>query len=95
MEAHTLASMFESNKQALEEALEGLALPKDASKIQNIVSEYFDELFNQDGEYRQNLSQSEDYILQAALSLLNAQQEMGKKLSEEVILVKPKSTITE
>lgn len=93
MELHTLASMFESNKQALGEALEGLALPKDAIKIQNIVSEYFDELFNQDGEYRQNLSQSEDYILQAALSLLNAQQEMGKKLSEEVILIKP--TITE
>ena len=93
MKAHTLASMFESNKQALGEALEGLALPKDAIKIQNIVSEYFDELFNQDGEYRQNLSQSEDYILQAALSLLNAQQEMGKKLSEEVILIKP--TITE
>ena len=92
---HTLASMFESNKQALGQALEGLALPKDASKIQNIVSEYFDELFNQNGEYRQNLSQAEDYILQAALSLLNAQQEMGKKLSEEVILVKPKSTITE
>ena len=95
MKAHTLASMFESNKQALGQALEGLALPKDASKIQNIVSEYFDELFNQDGEYRQNLSQSEDYILQAALSLLNAQQEMGKKLSEEVILVKPKPTVTE
>ena len=91
MEAHTLASMFESNKQALGQALEGLALPKDASKIQNIVSEYFDELFNQNGEYRQNLSQAEDYILQAALSLLNAQQEMGKKLSEKVVLVTPKT----
>ena len=91
MEAHTLASMFESNRQALEEALEGLALPKDASTIQSVVSEYFDELFNQNGEYRQNLSQAEDYILQAALSLLNAQQEMGKKLSEKVVLVTPKA----
>lgn len=91
MEAHTLASMFESNKQALGQALEGLALPKDASKIQSVVSEYFDELFNQNGEYRQNLSQAEDYILQAALSLLNAQQEMGKKLSEKVVLVTPKA----
>ena len=60
MKAHTLASMFESNKQALEEALEGLALPKDASKILSIVSEYFDVLFYQNGEYRQNLSQAED-----------------------------------
>ena len=91
MNAHTLASMFESNKQALGQALEGLVLPKDASKIQSVVSEYFDELFNQNGEYRQNLSQAEDYILQAALSLLNAQQEMGKKLSEKVVLVTPKA----
>lgn len=91
MKAHTLASMFESNKQALGQALEGLVLPKDASKIQSVVSEYFDELFNQNGEYRQNLSQAEDYILQAALSLLNAQQEMGKKLSEKVVLVTPKA----
>lgn len=95
MEAHTLASMFESNKQALGQKLEGLALPKDAREIQSIVSEYFDELFNQSGEYRQNLSQAEDYILQAALSLLNAQQEMGKKLSEKVILVTPKSSTDE
>jgi len=93
MKAHTLASMFESNKQALEDKLEGLALPKDASKILSIVSEYFDELFNQNGEYRQNLSQAEDYILQAALSLLNAQQEMGKKLSEKVVLVTPKPSL--
>ena len=88
---YTLASMFEANKQVLGEALEGLALPKDASKIQNIVSGYFDKLFNQNGEYRQNLSQAEDYILQAALSLLNAQQEMGKKLSEKVVLVTSKT----
>ena len=42
MEAHTLASMFESNKQALGQALEGLTLPKNASKILNIVSKYFE-----------------------------------------------------
>ena len=69
----TLALMFEANKQALETELTGLTLPQDAKKIQEIVSTYFDSLLNQNGEYRQNLSQSEDYILQAALSLLNAQ----------------------
>lgn len=89
----TLASMFEANKQALEKELTGLALPQDAKKIQEVVSVYFDSLLNQNGEYRQNLSQSEDYILQAALSLLNAQQEMSRKLSEKKIEVKTKVTM--
>lgn len=89
----TLASMFEANKQALEKELTGLALPQDAKKIQEVVSIYFDSLLNQNGEYRQNLSQSEDYILQAALSLLNAQQEMSRKLSEKKIEIKTKVTM--
>lgn len=89
----TLALMFEANKQALETELTGLTLPQDAKKIQEIVSTYFDSLLNQNGEYRQNLSQSEDYILQAALSLLNAQQEMGRKLAEKKIEIKTKVTI--
>ena len=89
----TLASMFEANKQALEKELTGLVLPQDAKKIQEIVSVYFDTLLNQNGEYRQNLSQSEDYILQAALSLLNAQQEMSRKLSEKKIEIKTKVTM--
>lgn len=79
---HTLTSMFQSNKQVLEQQLAGLALPKDANKIQSIVNDYLNDLFNQEGEYRQNLTQAEDYILQAALSLLNAQQDMSRRLSE-------------
>ena len=89
----TLALMFEANKQALETELTGLTLPQDATKIPEIVSTYFDSLLNQNGEYRQNLSQSEDYILQAALSLLNAQQEMGRKRAEKKIEIKTKVTI--
>lgn len=84
----TLASMFEANKQALEKELTGLMLPKDVNKIQSAVTNCFDSLFNQGGEYRQNLSVSEDYILQAALSLLNAQQEMSRKLTEKEIEIK-------
>ena len=91
----TLVSMFEANKQALEKELTGLKLPKDVNKIQNVVANYFDSLFNQSGEYRQNLSVSEDYILQAALSLLNAQQEMGRKLTEKEIEVKTRATFAE
>ena len=70
----TLASMFEANKQALEKELLGLTLPKDASEIQKKVSRYLNCLFENDGEFRQHLTQAEDYILQAALGLLNAQQ---------------------
>lgn len=84
----TLALMFEANKQALEKELTGLKLPKDVNKIQSVVTNCFDSLFNQSGEYRQNLSVSEDYILQAALSLLNAQQEMSRKLTEKDIEIK-------
>lgn len=87
--------MFEANKQALEQELTGLMLPKDVNKIQSIVTNYFDSLFNQGGEYRQNLSVSEDYILQAALSLLNAQQEMGRKLTEKEIEIKTKVYFSE
>lgn len=80
---HTLVAMFESDKATLEKALIGLTLPKDGEKIQKIVANYFDTLFNKDGDFRQNLTLGEDYILQAALSLLNAQQEIGMKLREK------------
>lgn len=83
----SLVSMFEANRQTLEEELAGMMLPNDANKIQNLVSEFFDKLLSEDGEFRRGLSLPEDYILQAALSLLNAQQEMGRRLSETDIEV--------
>ena len=79
---HTLASMFESNKVVIEKELDGLILPKDAEKIQQIVSKYLDLMLEDEGEFRQNLTQAEDYILQASLSLLNAQQTMVKELNK-------------
>lgn len=72
----TLKELFESRKEELSEKLESLSLPKDSSKIQSIVTDYLNDLFDSDGEFRQNLTQSEDYVLQAAMSLLNAQQSM-------------------
>ena len=72
----TLKELFESRKNELSEKLSTLSLPKDASKIQSVVTAYLNELFDSDGEFRQNLTQSEDYILQTAMSLLNAQQSM-------------------
>lgn len=73
----SLMSLFESNKDLLQANLDGLTLPKDSQKIQAVVTEYLDSLFDSDGDFRQNLTQSEDYILQAALSLLNAQKEIN------------------
>ena len=89
-EQKTLTTIFESNKSVLKERLEGLSLPSDASKIQKIINDYLNEMFNNEGEFRQNLTQSEDYILQAALSLLNAQQSMIKEMAPIVAPQQPK-----
>lgn len=80
----TLVSMFEANKQALEKELTGLLLPKDANKVQGIVSKYLNTMFENDGDYRQNLTLSEDYILIAAIELLNAQQSIAKEIMKEM-----------
>ena len=77
----SLRSLFESQKGDLEKRLAGLVLPNDAHKIQVIVSKYLSDVFDAEGEFRQSLTQSEDYILEAAMSLLNAQQAMVTELS--------------
>ena len=80
----TLCELFESNKVKLQQSLTGMTLPKDISKVQEIVSSYLETVFDSEGEYRQNLTQSEDYILEAAISLLNAQQRITSTLAQEV-----------
>lgn len=79
----SLKTLFESNKGELEQKLAGLRLPQDANKVQQTIAEYLNGLFDSDGDFRQNLTQSEDYILQAAMSLLNAQQEMSNALIKQ------------
>lgn len=78
----TLKVLFESRKEELAKKLENLSLPQDATKVQTIVANYLNQLFDSNGDFRQNLTQSEDYILQAAMSLLNAQQAMVSEFSE-------------
>ena len=78
----TLKSLFESQCDQLEEKLSGLKLPEDSQKVQGIVSDYLNKLLEDDGDFRQNLTQAEDYILQASLSLLSAQQTMVKELNK-------------
>ena len=72
----TLYSLFITSKDELISQLEGLTLPSGAQEAQSCVVKYFNKIFDADGDFRQNLTQSEDYILQAALSMLTIQQSM-------------------
>lgn len=73
MTKETLRNLFESNQDKLRSMLQDLELPKDAPKVESAVSSYLNELFDNDGKFRLQLTQAEDYILQSAISLLNAQ----------------------
>ena len=79
----TLVSLFNKDRETLEKKLEGFVLPKDVDNIQIAISDYLSKLLDNNGEFRQNLTQGEDYILQAALSLLNAQQEIAKTVDNK------------
>lgn len=80
----TLRSVFESKRSELEQKLNGLLLPNDAEKVQKIITKYLSELFDEEGAFRQNLTQSEDYILNAALSMLSAQQGIVDTISASI-----------
>lgn len=81
----TLRALFDSRQSELAQKLEGYSLPKDNQKIQETISEYLSGLFDSEGEFRQNLTQAEDYLLQATMSLLTAQQEMSKTFVNQKI----------
>ena len=59
-------------------------LPQDAAKIQGAVMNILNAMFENNSEYRQSLTQSEDYILVAAIELLNAQQNIVQKIVAEM-----------
>ena len=77
----TLKSLFELQRNQLAGQLAQLKLPEDSQKVQLIVSNSLNSMLENDGEYRQHLTQTEDYILQAALGLLNAQQAISCEIS--------------
>ena len=76
----SLHSLFESNRGELKQKVKDFSLPKDAFAVQEAIAKYMNTMLDSDGEFRQNLTQSEDYVLQAALSLLNAQQEIANTI---------------
>ena len=80
----TLRSLFELAKPELELSLQGLQLPKDSSKIQDIVTKQMNNLLNPDSDFCQGLTMAEGYMVQAALSLLNAEQSLLKKMQPAI-----------
>ncbi len=82
METLTLKSIFESNKEELSSKLATLSLPKDSELIQKTVTDFLGNLFENEGSYRQNLTESEDYLLQSILRLLQAQQEIATNFAK-------------
>lgn len=74
MKPVSLQVLFENNKQSFKDALSGLTIPSDVQKIQDVISEHLSNLLLEEGDFRQNLTVSEDYILQAVLKILNAYQ---------------------
>lgn len=83
-EEKSLRSLFELAKPELEKSLCGLQLPKDSSKIQNIVTKQMNKLLNEDSDFCLGLTMAEGYMVQAALSLLNAEQGLLTKMMPNV-----------
>lgn len=80
----TLKSIFENSKEKLSQELIGLVLPKDAETVQNVVANHLCELFENDNAYRQSLTESEDYILQSTIRLLQSQQNISLEIAKSV-----------
>ena len=77
----SLKEYFCSGKEELENSLSGLSLPKDSKKIQIIVSDYFSNLFENDGAYRRSLTESEDYLLISVIQVLKSQQSIIEEIA--------------
>lgn len=80
----SLKSIFENSKEKLSQELTGLVLPKDAEAVQNVVANHLCELFENDNVYRQSLTESEDYILQSTIRLLQSEQNISLEISKSV-----------
>ena len=100
----SLETLFTDSEQQLREKLSNLTVPKDTEKIQSIISEHFSNLLIEEGDFRQNLTQSEDYILQAVMAILNAHQarytcfpktEVKTEPAEETMNVEHKNKLNE
>lgn len=81
MSNKTLTEIFDSHKEELSKKLANYSLPKDSKEVQATVADALNNMFENDGDYRQSLTQSEDYILQCAIQLLRAQQNIASEIA--------------
>ena len=51
-------SIFAIRKDDLSQKLNGLTLPKDAQRVEMVVTDFLNNLFETEGDYRQHLTQS-------------------------------------
>lgn len=85
MKSITLTTLFDKEKHSLESQLSGLEMPQNADKVQNIISGFLNMLLDDQGEYRQNLTKSEDYILQAGIALIGSKEEQSNILLTDLL----------
>ncbi len=78
----TLKTIFASSKDKLSAKLSGLSLPKDSQQVQEIVTDFLNDMFENEGQFRQNLTESEDYLLQASLRLLQTHQNIALEFAK-------------
>lgn len=78
----TLKTIFASSKDKMSAKLSGLSLPKDSQQVQEIVTDFLNDMFENEGQFRQNLTESEDYLLQASLRLLQTHQNIALEFAK-------------
>lgn len=80
----TLKSAFIESKSDLIQKLNGLHFPSDAMKIQKLTTEHLNLLFENENNYRQSLTESEDLILLSVLRLLQSQQNITDEIAKTI-----------
>lgn len=81
MSENTITTIFDARKEELAEKLRSYSLPRDLKGVHVTVTDFLNNMFENDGTYRQSLTQSEDYILQSAIQLLHAQQSIASEIA--------------
>ncbi len=77
----TLTDLFDVRSVELQEALDGISMPGDASELKNQTKEFLYKLISEGNEYRSTLTIAEDALLQMAYSLIEIALEIHPAIS--------------
>ncbi len=80
----SLCALFVSFESNLKDQLRDLHLPSDSAKVEQIISTFFSDIFENSSEYRQSLTESEDLLLLSVLQILKAQQNIVSEISKSI-----------